>query len=45
MTAANLPMGALFRAMVPFLLSMFACMLIIALFPAVSLWLPGLMAG
>jgi tripartite ATP-independent transporter DctM subunit len=43
MTAANLPMGALFRAMVPFLLSMFICMLIIALFPAISLWLPSLM--
>ncbi len=43
MTAANLPMGALFRAMVPFLLSMFACMLIIALVPGISLWLPSLM--
>jgi tripartite ATP-independent transporter DctM subunit len=45
MTAANLPMGALFRAMVPFLLAMFVSMLIIALVPASSLWLPSLMAG
>jgi tripartite ATP-independent transporter DctM subunit len=45
MTAANLPMGALFRAMVPFLLAMFVSMLIIALVPAISLWLPSLMAG
>ncbi|ANG63401.1 C4-dicarboxylate ABC transporter permease [Marinobacterium aestuarii] len=43
MTAANLPMGALFRAMLPFLLSMFICMLIIALVPGISLWLPSLM--
>ncbi|WP_298718079.1 TRAP transporter large permease [uncultured Oceanisphaera sp.] len=43
MTSANLPMGSLFKAMLPFLLSMFICMLIIAVFPAISLWLPSLM--
>ncbi|ATG74567.1 C4-dicarboxylate ABC transporter permease [Zobellella denitrificans] len=43
MTSANLPMGALFKAMLPFLASMLICMLIIAVFPAISLWLPSLM--
>lgn len=43
MTSANLPMGALFKAMIPFLASMLICMLIIAVFPAISLWLPSLM--
>ncbi|PSJ38670.1 C4-dicarboxylate ABC transporter permease [Zobellella taiwanensis] len=43
MTSANLPMGALFKAMIPFLASMLVCMLIIAVFPAISLWLPSLM--
>lgn len=44
MTAANLPMGVLFKAMIPFLFSMFLCMLIIAVFPALSLYLPSLMS-
>ena len=44
MTAANLPMGRLFRAMLPFLATMLISMLIIALIPAISLWLPGFMA-
>lgn len=43
MTSANLPMGALFKAMIPFLVSMLVCMLIIAVFPAISLWLPSLL--
>ncbi|WP_027854898.1 TRAP transporter large permease [Marinobacterium litorale] len=44
MTAANLPMGRLFKAMLPFLATMLLSMLIIALIPAISLWLPGFMA-
>lgn len=43
MTAANLPMGRLFKAMLPFLASMLISMLIIALIPDISLWLPSLM--
>lgn len=43
MTAANLPMGRLFMAMLPFLASMLISMLIIALMPEISLWLPSLM--
>ncbi len=44
MTAANLPMGTLFKAMIPFLFSMFLCMFLIAVFPALSLYLPSLMS-
>lgn len=44
MTAANLPMGKLFKAMIPFLFSMFLCMFLIAVFPALSLYLPSLMS-
>ncbi|SEG59547.1 TRAP transporter large permease [Marinobacterium lutimaris] len=43
MTAANLPMGRLFIAMLPFLATMLISMLIIALIPQISLWLPSLM--
>ncbi len=43
MTTANLPMMSLFRAMLPFLLAMGISMVIIALVPELSLWLPGLM--
>jgi len=41
MSASNLSMGPLFRAMIPFLLSMLFCMIIIAFFPSISLWLPS----
>lgn len=43
MTAANLPMGRLFKAMLPFLAAMLLSMLLIALLPQISLWLPGMM--
>lgn len=43
MTAAELPMWRLFKAVIPFLAVMMLCMLVIALLPAISLWLPGLM--
>nr|WP_298413905.1 TRAP transporter large permease [uncultured Halomonas sp.] len=43
MTATDLPMGRLFKAMLPFLAAMILSMLIIALIPAISLWLPSLM--
>lgn len=43
MAATQMNMGALFRAVIPFLLAMMACMLLIAFFPALSLWLPSLM--
>jgi tripartite ATP-independent transporter DctM subunit len=43
MTTADLPMMPLFRAMIPFLFAMGICMVIIALVPELSLWLPGLM--
>ncbi|WP_274572073.1 TRAP transporter large permease [Neisseria leonii] len=41
MQSANLKMMPLFRAMIPFLAAMLFCMLLIALVPALSLWLPG----
>lgn len=43
MSATQLPMGQLFRAMLPFLASMFACMLLIAAVPELSLLLLQLM--
>ena len=43
MVAAQLPMGRLFTAMLPFLAMMILSMLIIALLPEISLGLPSLM--
>ncbi|WP_243032939.1 TRAP transporter large permease [Vibrio cincinnatiensis] len=43
MAATQMNMGALFRAVIPFLLAMMVCMMLIAFFPALSLWLPSLM--
>ncbi len=43
MTAANLRMGDVFKAMLPFLAAMLLSMLVIALVPSVSLWLPAAM--
>ncbi len=43
MTASNLPMGSLFKAMLPFLFAMLLSMLVIAFIPQLSLWLPSLM--
>lgn len=43
MSTTQLPMGQLFRAMLPFLASMFACMLLIAAVPELSLLLLQLM--
>lgn len=45
MQATNLSMGALLRAMVPFLISLFICLMLIAAFPSLSLYLPNLMNG
>lgn len=45
MQATNLSMGTLFRAMIPFLISLFICLILIAAFPALSLYLPRLMNG
>lgn len=42
MSASQMSMGALFKAVTPFLLAMMICMLLIAFFPALSLWLPGM---
>lgn len=43
MTNSQVKMMPLFRAMIPFLLAMFACMILIALLPSLSLWLPNLL--
>lgn len=43
MTTAKLQMMPLFRAILPFLFAMLLCMLLIAFFPALSLWLPHLL--
>lgn len=42
-STVDLPMGRLFKAMVPFLLMMFLCMFIIGYFPAISTALPALL--
>lgn len=43
MSSAKLQMWPLFKAMIPFLLIMALCMILIALFPMLSLWLPQLL--
>jgi len=45
MVAANIRMGALFRATVPFLAAVLACLVVIAAVPALSTWLPRLTLG
>ncbi|HPE59834.1 MAG TPA: TRAP transporter large permease [Thiolinea sp.] len=36
--AANIPIGSLFRAVIPFLLVMLVCMVLIGYFPEIALW-------
>jgi tripartite ATP-independent transporter DctM subunit len=43
MVAADVRMGALFRATVPFLTAVLACLVLIAAIPSLSTWLPKLM--
>lgn len=43
MANSQVKMMPLFRAIIPFLLAMFVCMILIALFPSLSLWLPNLL--
>jgi tripartite ATP-independent transporter DctM subunit len=45
MVAADIRMGALFRATVPFLAAVLACVVLIAAVPALSTWLPKLTLG
>ena len=45
MVAADIRMGPLFRATVPFLAAVLLCIVLIAAVPALSTWLPGLTLG
>ena len=45
MVAADIRMGALFKATVPFLFAVLACLILIAALPALSTWLPSLTMG
>ncbi|WP_119290292.1 TRAP transporter large permease [Azohydromonas sediminis] len=45
MVAADIRMGPLFRATVPFLAAVLACLVLIAAVPALSTWLPKLTIG
>lgn len=45
MVAADIRMGALFRATLPFLAAVLACIVLIAAVPALSTWLPRLTLG
>ncbi|MCB1928096.1 MAG: TRAP transporter large permease [Rhodocyclaceae bacterium] len=45
MVAADIRMGPLFRATVPFLVAVLLCIVLIAAVPALSTWLPGLTLG
>lgn len=45
MVAADIRMGPLFKATVPFLLMVLACLIFIAAVPALSTWLPSLTMG
>lgn len=41
----DIPMGTVFRGVVPFLIADIARLLLLTLFPGLVLWLPGLMSG
>lgn len=45
MVAADIRMGPLFKATVPFLFAVLACLILIAAVPALSTWLPSLTMG
>lgn len=45
MVQADIRMGPLFKATVPFLVAVAAALVLIAAVPALSTWLPGVMAG
>ncbi len=45
MVQANVPMGPLFRATLPFLAAVLACLVLIAAVPALSTWLPAVAGG
>jgi tripartite ATP-independent transporter DctM subunit len=45
MVAADIRMGALFRATLPFLAAVLACLVLIAAVPALSTWLPKVTLG
>jgi len=42
-TADNIPVGTIFRGILPFLIAMFVCLIILMLFPQISLFLPNLL--
>jgi TRAP-type C4-dicarboxylate transport system permease large subunit len=43
--APDVPMTTIFRGVLPFLLAMFACLLLIVVFPQIALFLPNSMFG
>ncbi len=45
MVAADIRMGALFKATLPFLLAVVLCLLLIAAIPSLSTWLPAVTMG
>ena len=38
--APDVPMGTIFRGVLPFLVAMFVCLILIVIFPQIALWLP-----
>jgi tripartite ATP-independent transporter DctM subunit len=41
--AINIPVGNIFRSVLPFLIAMLVCIVLLAAFPQIALWLPGTM--
>jgi C4-dicarboxylate transporter DctM subunit len=41
--AINIPVGKIFRSIVPFLIAEVVCIILLILFPQIALWLPGTM--
>jgi C4-dicarboxylate transporter DctM subunit len=41
--AINVPVGKIFRSIVPFLIAEIICIILLATFPQIALWLPGTM--
>ncbi len=41
--ATDIPMSTVFRGVMPFFFGMLICVLLVTLFPAIALWLPGIM--
>jgi TRAP-type C4-dicarboxylate transport system permease large subunit len=41
----DVPLPTIFKGVFPFVVAIFICILIVALFPQLSLWLPNLIFG